>query len=203
MSVIEAMNRVYAQFASAGVTRADIVQLAGVLGTVRCPGGPSIPFSIGRKDSDTLDKASLLPGDTEPAPVLIARFERMGFSASELIALIGSHTSAKKFTQNPRAQLVDQTGISLDSTPEVWDVTYYGEIHNKPGAEDTHLVSDVNLANYKDTSGEFAHFVNNQNDWNNKFSAAMVKMANLGYHESSLTRCPIVPAATPLPGSRN
>ncbi|KAJ3147435.1 hypothetical protein HDU86_007985 [Geranomyces michiganensis] len=199
-SVIEAMQRVFSQFEAFGVTRADIVQLAGVLGVVRCPGGPSIPFSIGRKDSTTMDSAALLPGENDAAAALIARYDRMGFTASETIALIGRHTCAKQYTQSPRAQLIDQNGFSLDSTPELWDTAFYAEIKKQAGFGQTRRAADVNLANYQPTAAEFASFATNQQLWNTKFTAAWTKMANLGYQQTSLFSCPIIPPTTPLTG---
>ena len=201
-TIIDALNRVYQRYAKNGVTRADIVQLAGVLGTVRCPGGPSIPFSIGRPDSIKPDIASNLPADTASADEVIAVFARMGLDSDEIVALLGSHTSAKRFSSNPRVDVNDKKGLALDSTPEIWDVKYYAETLQAPknNLTETRIAADVKIAQHWKTAREFASYAKNQRKWNEHFSDAMVHMANLGHHKRQLVPCPIVPVSIRIPG---
>lgn len=97
-----------------------------LLTTLLCVlGGPPIETWIGRKESKNAAPDNLLPDVRSSVPILLARFVDMGFNTRETMALIGAHTTS---TQN----FVDsnQAGTSQDSTPDVWDVKFYGETKN-------------------------------------------------------------------------
>ena len=63
--------------ASTGVGMADLIQFAAAHGVKTCPGGPTVPVKVGRKDSSTANALGVLPS---------------GFANSgDLIKLFGKH----------------------------------------------------------------------------------------------------------------
>lgn len=63
-----------------------------------CPGGPHVPTFIGRNDSTTSAPEGGLPDVFDSAANLAALFAKKGFSAEDLAALLGAHsTSTQKF----------------------------------------------------------------------------------------------------------
>ncbi|KAL1215579.1 L-ascorbate peroxidase 5, peroxisomal [Cardamine amara subsp. amara] len=72
------------------VSYADLYQLAGVV-AVEVTGGPTIPFTPGRKDADSADDGEL-PNPNEGASHLRTLFSRMGLSDRDIVALSGGHT---------------------------------------------------------------------------------------------------------------
>ena len=53
---------------------------------------------------------------------LIKLFADKTFSVTDLVALIGAHTSANMFKVSK-----ETTGHAMDSTPGVWDIKFYSE----------------------------------------------------------------------------
>ena len=165
-------------YQSLGVGAADLVQFAGALGTVACPGGFISEFKVGRGDTSRDPYTGLLPaafGKGSDHDTLYQLFEDKGFSAVDLAALIGAHTSAKTFfeTQNGIP-----SGAPMDSTPGTWDVKYYNETYYPPEGV-YRLEADINLSQPNTTVGkQFQTFVNNQLKWNVQFADAFKR---LGY----------------------
>ncbi|KAJ3048339.1 hypothetical protein HK097_010657 [Rhizophlyctis rosea] len=201
--VILALRTVYDRF-SGQVSRADIINLAGLLGTQSCPGGASIPFFIGRKDSTTPDDASRLPGDTEPMDNIISKFQRQGLTNKQLAALIGAHTTGKRFSSPPSEPVNGNAGLAFDSTPEVWDLNYYNETLQQPTSPplgQTRIQVDVAISRDPRTKNEFARYVTDFDGWTKDFTEAMVVMGKFGRANANLIKCDgVVPAAIPLPG---
>lgn len=101
---------------------ADIVQLAANVATVVCPGGPRIRTFAGRRDSAVANPAGKIPSPLQSAQALVDLFAAKSFSAADLVALLGAHsTSRQRFFDPSRA------GAPQDSTPGTWDVKYYAE----------------------------------------------------------------------------
>jgi L-ascorbate peroxidase len=74
-----------------GLGWADAIAIGASAAILKC-GGPSIELGLGRTDTDVPPPMHKLPGGYE-GPVLIRKiFERMGFSAQELVVLSGAHT---------------------------------------------------------------------------------------------------------------
>lgn len=68
----------------------------------------------------------MLPNVFSDVDTLLARFFDMSFTIRDTMALIGAHTTAKQRFVDP-----SQAGKSIDSTPEIWDVKFYGETFNR------------------------------------------------------------------------
>jgi hypothetical protein len=100
-----------------GVSNADILHVAGILGVIICPGGPVIETWVGRKDAKHKNPTGLIPDVNDSVPKMVARFRDMGFDVRDLMALIGAHSTAtQRFVDPSRA------GQPQDSTPDIWDV---------------------------------------------------------------------------------
>ncbi|KAH6638536.1 peroxidase [Truncatella angustata] len=166
------------------VSTADIIQLGAALG-VAAALGPTISFKVGRVDSSTANPTGQLPGANSDADTIISDFEAKGFTATELIALVGAHSAAKNLA-----------GTALDSTVDALDTNFYTETAD--GTAPASLQSDINLSNSSTTSADWASFSSSLSDWEAAFVPAMEKMGLLGVEESTLTDCSsVVTAAFP------
>lgn len=146
-----------------------------------CPGGPTIPVKVGRKDSSDANPTGILPSGSASAGDLIKLFASKGFSAVDLVALIGAHSTAKQFNFDS-----SQSGASLDSTPGQWDVKFYSE--TQEGKAPFTLPSDKNLANDLVAGIPFKTFAASQGAWSAAFVPAMTKMSMIGV-SGDLTDC--------------
>ena len=118
---------------------------------------------VGRNDTTTAAPAGLLPNAFGPgsgADTLLALWADKGISPRELAALMGAHSTSRSFTEEANGI---PAGGPQDSTPGVWDVTYYREAQepsNPPGVY--RFNSDVNLANASAIGPSFTQFGRNQ-----------------------------------------
>lgn len=164
------------------VGTADLIQFAAAHAIKTCPGGPTVPVKVGRKDSSTANALGVLPNGFEGGSELVKLFASKGFTATDLAALIGAHTAAKqRFTDPSRA------GASLDSTVGTWDKTYFSE--TKKGDAPFTLQSDKNIAQNLLTSVPFALFALSKSAWDEAFVRAMTKMSMLGVNDDGLVDC--------------
>jgi L-ascorbate peroxidase len=117
---------------------------------------------------------------------LIALFERKGFSAHDLAALVGAHATAKQRFVDP-----SKAGLPLDTTPGVWDVEFYNDtLQNPPNPKIFVLPSDKVLSKHPKINDEWLAFVGNQPHWNEDYAKAYVRMSLNGVENlQSLTDC--------------
>lgn len=99
-----------------GVGVADFFQFAGAHAVVTCPLGPTVKTFVGRKDRWDANPEGLLPDPHTSADTLLQNMADKGFSAAELAALLGAHSTSKQFEFDP-----SHAGAPLDDTPGVWD----------------------------------------------------------------------------------
>jgi hypothetical protein len=151
---------------------------------ITCPGGPKIKTVVGRADSSVAAPDGFLPagfGPNSSHDVLFQLFLDKGFSARDLAALIGAHSTSKAFTQ--QANGIPEGG-QQDSTPGKWDIDYYAQVNNPP-AGTYRFQSDINLSNASTTVGkQFQGFVGNQGKWTSSFADAMARLSVLGIPSS-------------------
>ncbi|KAH8890442.1 heme peroxidase [Thozetella sp. PMI_491] len=158
------------------VSTADMIQFGTAMGIASCPGGPLISFKVGRTDTTTANPSGQMPGANTDATTLISQFAAKGFTATELVALVGAHSTAKNLG-----------GTALDSTVGDWDVTYYSETAD--GTAPASINADKFLSNASETASTWSGFAASQAAWNAAFVPAMEKMAVLGNDEASLIDC--------------
>ncbi|KAJ7850121.1 heme peroxidase [Mycena leptocephala] len=181
-NIVSLLKPLTAQF---GVSPGDIVQLAGVLAVLACPGGPVISAFVGRHAPLNIAPTGLLPNPADPVTVLLARFADMGFSSRELMALVGAHSTGKQ-------RFVDtaQANSTFDSTIDIWDTRFYTQTADTTVLPGTlKLESDVNFASDPSTTTDFNRFVGKQAIWSTEYAAAHQKMSLLGMDVTDLTDC--------------
>ncbi|KAF7354048.1 Peroxidase [Mycena venus] len=190
--IVSILSPLPAQF---GVSPGDLLHLAGVLGVLACPGGPRINAFIGRPFPLNVAPMGLLPSPEDPVPKLIARFADMGFTVRDLMALVGAHSTGKQRFVDPAL-----ANSSFDSTVDIWDVRFYAETAAPTTPPDVlKLDSDVNFSHNASTFHEFHRFINNQEDWDEDYRSAHLKMMLLGQNISTLTNCTeLMPASINL-----
>lgn len=149
------------------ISNADMIVFSAAVAIVSCPGGPRMKTFVGRKDSSNPAPGGFLPDVQASGDSLFTLFSNKGFSAKELAALLGAHTTSKAFNQAP----VVPAGSSQDSTPGLWDVKYYAETLNPPKSIGV-FPSDKNLAKHPVVGKEFSGFVGNQGKWTGAFADA-------------------------------
>jgi manganese peroxidase len=172
------LNGKYQQYKSS-VGAADLIYFAGNHAIVTCPGGPSVKTVVGRTDSSAASPTGVMPPGFGPGSdhdSLLALFQDKGFSAEDLAALVGAHSTSRNMSPQPQIP----ANISQDSTPGIWDVKFYAETYNTP-ANVGRFDSDINLSNPSTAVGKkFQGFVNNQGKWTGKFADAMYRLSILG-----------------------
>jgi hypothetical protein len=120
---------------------------------------------VGRRDATSPAPDGQLPTGNAKGDEALQKFQQRGFSAQDLAALIGSHSTARQFDQDP-----SQAGKSLDSTPGTWDVKYYAETIAKKAPFS--LPSDLSLANQTQVGPIMKKFSKSQGQWNAAFAPA-------------------------------
>ncbi|KAK5626566.1 hypothetical protein RRF57_002281 [Xylaria bambusicola] len=167
----------YSTYNPYGAGMADIIQLGALVGTVACPGGPRIRAFAGRKDNARAAPPGKLPLPSMDAPTLISLFAQKTFTASDLVALVGAHTAARQRFVDP-----SRAGAALDSDPQIWDASFYGETLTGNNQTFFILHSDKALATYTTTTAQWKAFAGagGQGLWSPAYAQAYFRMSMLG-----------------------
>jgi len=181
---------------------ADLVQYAHNHATISCPKGPRVRTFIGRKDATKANAVGLLPDTHDSPDNLLAMFERKGFSARDLAALVGAHATARQRFVDESASGKDKF---LDTTPGVWDVEFYNDtLNNAAGATQDQTVfvlpSDKALSTHPSVSASWRLFVGNQIGWNIDYARAYMRMSMLGVSKDTMDK--MVDCTKTLPATR-
>jgi catalase (peroxidase I) len=173
----------------------DLAQYAHNHATVTCPKGPRIRTLVGRKDATKAGFPELLPDVNDTPDNLIALFQRKGFTAHDLAALVGAHAAAKQRFVEPA-----KANFPLDTTPGVWDVEFYNDTLQNPQNPNIFVLpSDKKLSVHPEVSEEWNEFVGNQPHWNEDYGKAYFRMSLNGVvNLDDLTDCSkTLPSARP------
>lgn len=127
-----------------------LTQQHAAIANKACPWGPYIPFYTGRVDNPTPAPKGQLPPPTFDAATLIPIFATRGFSAEDLVAMVGAHSVGTNLSHVP----FDTTPGALDST------TYFTEV--LLGNAPTILPSDHSLAFYPETTYDWQEYARDQ-----------------------------------------
>ncbi|KAJ9134396.1 Peroxidase [Coniochaeta hoffmannii] len=167
------------------LTVADLIQMAATVATVTCPLGPRIRSFVGRRDSAVPAPPGLLPDVNSDADTLIRLFGDKTISPQGLAALIGAHsTSQQRFVDPARA------GDPQDSSPGVWDTTYYRQTVGTAPPRVFRFPSDVNLAGDPRVAEEWGVYEGDQGRWNEDYAREYVRLSLLGVENiNALTEC--------------
>lgn len=122
------------------VSAADMIQFAAATAIAVCPLGPRVRALVGRMDSLEAATEGQIPRSKDSVKSILAAFSAKGFSADDVVALMGTHSVAVQVNDDP-----SQAGKSLDSTPATYDMKFYSE--TKEGTAPYSLQSDKLLSN--------------------------------------------------------
>jgi hypothetical protein len=120
---------------------------------------------VGRTDATQAAAPGQLPTANDSGDSSLAHFQARGFSASDLAALIGAHSTARQFTTDP-----SKAGAPLDTTPSEWDVDFYSQTLEKKAPFS--LNSDLSLANQTTVGPIFKQFAASKPAWDAAFAPA-------------------------------
>ncbi|KAF8993196.1 MnP-atypical-a, class II peroxidase [Cyathus striatus] len=205
-------SRQFPVFETTGLTPGDFVHLAGAVGTANCPGAPRLQFMFGRPPPIAPAPDLTVPEPTDDVDAILARFADAGFDASEVVALLSSHTIAA-------ADVVDVTipGTPFDSTVGTFDTQVFLEVllagrsfpgnGSQPGevlsplAGEMRLQSDFVVSRDSRTACLWQAMVNNQQLMVSSFAAAMAKLQVLGQNVNTMVDCSdVIPEPAPFAG---
>ncbi|KAF2128869.1 class II peroxidase [Dothidotthia symphoricarpi CBS 119687] len=164
------------------VGTADLIQFAAAHAIKTCPGGPTVPVKVGRKDSDVANAQGILPGGHASGVDMVKLFASKGFTPKDLAALLGAHTTARQRTTDP-----SRANATLDSTPGTWDNKYYQE--TRSGQAPFTLPVDKSISTTPATAVPFTAFALSKSAWDVAFVSAMQKMSLLGVDKEGLVDC--------------
>ncbi|XP_043725371.1 peroxidase P7-like [Telopea speciosissima] len=184
------------------VSCADIVATAARDSVVTL-GGPNWNVKLGRRDSKTASQSAAnngIPPPTSSLSNLISKFQGVGLSTKDMVALSGAHTIGQARCTNFRAHIYNETNIDtsfaqtrkgncplpsgsgdnnlapLDiQTPTSFDNNYFKNLINTKGL----LHSDQQLFNGGSTDSLVRSYSSNPSTFNSDFSAAMIKMGDI------------------------
>ncbi|RPD53510.1 manganese peroxidase isozyme precursor [Lentinus tigrinus ALCF2SS1-6] len=196
-----------------GVSFGDFIQFAGAVGVSNCAGGPRLQFLAGRNNVTQPSPDLLVPEPSDSTDTILARMGDAGFSPSEVVDLLISHSVAAQDHVDPTIP-----GTPFDSTPSSFDSQFFietllkgvlfpgngsnvGEVLS-PLAGELRLFSDAELARDPRTACEWQSFITDHASMVSKFEAVMSKLAVLGQDPSTLVDCSDVipvPANSQLP----
>ncbi|XP_050385880.1 peroxidase P7-like [Argentina anserina] len=185
------------------VSCADILAITA-RDSVAILGGPSWTVKLGRRDARTASQAAAnnsIPPPTSNLNQLISRFNALGLSTNDMVALSGSHTIGQARCTNFRARLYNETNLesSLAQTrqsncprttgsgdnnlapldlqsPTAFDNNYYKNLIKNRGL----LHSDQQLfLNGGSTDSIVRGYSTSQSTFISDFAAAMIKMGDI------------------------
>jgi len=105
------------------VTAGDLIQFAAAVAITNCPGAPRLQFLTGRPNATAPAPDGLIPEPQDSVTKILARMGDAGFSSSEVIALLTSHTIARADKVDP-----DIHAVPFDSTPFDFDSQIFLEV---------------------------------------------------------------------------
>lgn len=144
------------------LSMADLIQYSASHAVVTCPLGPRIRTFVGRKDATRAAPNGLLPSVNGDPDTLINLFADKTISPHDMAALLGAHSTSRQFFVQP-----SQFGAPQDSTPGVWDVSFYNEtIQPTPKPGTFRFASDAVLSKDSRVSTEWNAFIGDQSHWN-------------------------------------
>ncbi|XVE86099.1 hypothetical protein DITRI_Ditri18aG0009200 [Diplodiscus trichospermus] len=184
------------------VSCADILAIAA-RDSVTILRGPNWNVKLGRRDARTTSQAAAnngIPPPTSNLKRLISRFNALGLSTRDLVALAGAHTIGQARCTSFRTRIYNESNIDrsfaqtrqrncpraigsgdnnlapLDiQTPTSFDNNYFKNLINRRGL----LHSDQQLFNGGSTDSIVQGYSNNPSSFSSNFVSAMIKMGDI------------------------
>ncbi|KAI0347203.1 short manganese peroxidase [Trametopsis cervina] len=182
------------------VSFGDFIQFAGAVGVSNCAGGPRLQFLAGRSNFSRPAPDLTVPEPSDSVDKILSRMGDAGFSPTEVVDLLISHTVAAQDHVDPTIP-----GTPFDSTPGDFDAQFFvetllkgtlfpgngsnvGELQS-PLQGEFRLQSDALLARDPRTACEWQSFITNHASMISKFEKVMSKLAVLGHDPRELVDC--------------
>ncbi|EJD44427.1 generic peroxidase [Auricularia subglabra TFB-10046 SS5] len=197
-----------------GIKYGDAIQFGAAVGLSLCPGAPKIPAFVGRKNATQAAPDKTVPEPQDDLTNIFARMNDAGFSPTELIHLLASHSIADQAGVDPEEVVL---GAPFDSTPFSFDSQVFLEVMLKgtlfPGSgpnlgEDMsplpgefRLLSDRLFARDSRTACAWQENALDQSKMSSNFQSAFSKLSLLGQNKNSLLDCSEL-IATPPPATQ-
>ncbi|CAM8916334.1 unnamed protein product [Rhodiola kirilowii] len=184
------------------ISCADILAIAA-RDSVTSLGGPYWDVKLGRRDSTTASRSAAnkaIPPPTSSLSNLISKFQKVGLSTRDMVALSGAHTIGQARCTNFRAHIYNESNIDnsfakmrqancpsksgsgdnklapLDiQTPNSFDTSYFSNLIDKRGL----LHSDQQLFNGGSTDSLVKTYSQSPHAFTSDFAAAMIKMGDI------------------------
>jgi len=202
--VDDAIDNLKPLLQSFNVTAGDLIQFAGAVAVSNCPGAPRLQFLAGRPNATHAAAPGLVPKPEDNVNKIFARMGDAGFSPTELVNLLASHTVARSDTL-----INNRSAVPFDSTPFTFDSQVFlevllkgnetlppaageadAQVPNALAAEgEMRLQSDFAIAHDSQTACAWQDMINNQNLMMNNFKTAMAKLAVTGQNVGKLIDC--------------
>ncbi|KAB2083789.1 hypothetical protein ERO13_A05G280000v2 [Gossypium hirsutum] len=166
-------------------------------------GGPNWDVKLGRRDARSASRAAAnngIPAPTSNLNRLISRFNALGLSTRDLVALSGAHTIGQARCTSFRARIYNESNIDLSfaktkqsncprssgsgdnnlapldiQTPTYFDNKYFNNLIGKRGL----LHSDQELFNGGSTDSIVRAYSKNPSSFSSDFVTAMIKMGDI------------------------
>ncbi|KAI9147318.1 Versatile peroxidase [Paramyrothecium foliicola] len=180
----------YNKWKAYGISMADFIQVSAYVATVTCPLGPRMRLFVGRKDNSAPSPENLMPFTHQSPEELFQLFEDKTLLGEDLVSLLGAHTVARQRFEDP-----SRSGAFIDSTPGVWDTTFYNEtLWSKAPQNIFRFKSDVAIGNHASPAGalwrQFANRNGGSFGWPFAYTKAYIRVSLLGvYNINDLTEC--------------
>ncbi|KII94705.1 hypothetical protein PLICRDRAFT_148817 [Plicaturopsis crispa FD-325 SS-3] len=182
------------------VSFGDFIQFAGAVAVSNCEGGPRLQFLAGRANESQPSPEFMVPEPSDSVTKILDRMGDAGFSPSEIVDLLASHSVAAQDKVDPSVH-----STPFDSTFSKFDPQFFVEVMMKgdqyPG-NSTHpgevkapyegefrLQSDFELSRDPRTACEWQSMITDAGSMNRKFEKAMRKLAVLGHNPEDLVDC--------------
>lgn len=198
--VIDSIKSAVEKACPSVVSCADILAIAARDSTTIL-GGPNWDVKLGRRDSKTASLSAAnngIPPPTSNLNQLVSRFNTLGLSTTDLVALSGAHTFGQARCTSFRARIYNETNIDrtfaqtrrsncprsggdnnlapLDlQTPTSFDNNYFKNLIAQKGL----LHSDQVLYNGGSTNSIVSSYTDSQSKFYADFVSAMIKMGDI------------------------
>ena len=165
------------------LSMSDLIQLGGYTAVEYC-GGPSMIFRMGRKDVETEGEASdalMIPAATHENSVMVSKFDTMGLSVEEYVAIMGSYTLGFASEDNKGKK------GRWCMNPYVFDNSYFKEV--LVGHESKYLKteSDLSLLHNSEFREWVEKYAEDQDLFFENYARAHVKISERGQEEHLLS----------------
>ncbi|KAI0061053.1 manganese peroxidase isozyme precursor [Artomyces pyxidatus] len=191
------------------VTFGDFIQFAGAAGVTNCAGGPRLQFLAGRSNISQASPDLLVPEPSDAADKIFARMLDAGFSITDTVDLLISHTVAAQDKVDPTIP-----GTPFDSTPSQFDAQFLvetlitgtlftGNGSNVGEVESAQhgvfrLQSDFEISRDSRSACEWQSNILNHNQMVSKFESVMKRLATVGHNPADLIDCSeVIPIPKP------